>query len=78
MQKSAQECEKKGLECCGEWRMTNGEVGDAARGVHPRRDEKSAEVIDRQRVERRPSRRRVRNPLKRKDLYVQRAELEMR
>jgi hypothetical protein len=46
------------------------------KGVHPRCDEKSAEVIDKQRVVRRPSRIRVRNPLKRKDLNAKKAELE--
>jgi len=40
----------------------------------PRHDEKSAEVIDKQRVEERPLRRKVRNPLKRKDLRVSTAE----
>ena len=45
--------------------------------VTPRRDEKSAEVIDKQRVVRRPSRKRVRKPLKRKDLDKKRAEMEV-
>jgi hypothetical protein len=46
-------------------------------GVHPRHDEKSAEVIDRQRIVRRPLRKRVRNPLKRKDLNAKYAKTEM-
>src|SRR5258707_3861065 len=58
--------------------MTNGEIGNAERGGNtPRGDEKSAEVIDRQRVVRRPFRKRVRNPLKRKDLNVKKAEMKM-
>ncbi len=58
--------------------MTNGEIGNAERGRYTlRRDEKSTEVIDRQRVVRRPLRKRVCNPLKRKDLNVKKAEMEM-
>src|SRR5882724_8195037 len=45
--------------------------------VTPRRDEKSAEVIDKQRVVRRPSRKRVSKPLKRKDLNEKKAEMEV-
>ena len=43
----------------------------------PGRDEKSAEVIDKQRVVRRPSRKRVRKALKRKDLNEKKAEMEV-
>ena len=46
------------------------------KGVTPRRDEKSAEVFDTQGVERWPSQKRVRKPLKRKDLNEKKAELE--
>jgi hypothetical protein len=42
----------------------------------PRRDRKSAEMIDKRRVVRRPSRKRVRNPLKRKDLNAKKAGME--
>jgi len=45
--------------------------------VTPRRDEKRAEVIDKQRVVRRPSRKTVSNPLKRKDLNEKNAEMEV-
>jgi len=45
--------------------------------VTPRRDEKSAEVIDKQRVVRRPSRKRVSKPLKRKDLNEKKAKIEV-
>ena len=45
--------------------------------VTPHREGKSAEVIDKQRVVRRPSRKRVRNPLKRKDLNEKKAEMEV-
>jgi hypothetical protein len=45
-------------------------------GVHPRHDEKSAEVIDKQRVEKLPLQKRVRNPLKRKDLNMGKAGTE--
>ena len=45
--------------------------------VTPRRDEKSAEVIDKQRVVRRPLRKRVSKPLKRKDLNEKKAEMEV-
>jgi hypothetical protein len=48
----------------------------AREGYTLRGDEKSAEVIDKQRVERRPSGERVRNPLKRKDLNESRAEMK--
>lgn len=51
--------------------------GTAGRGYTPRRDEKSAEAIDTQRVEGRPLRKRVRNPLKRKDLNEKKAEMEV-
>ena len=43
----------------------------------PRRDEKSAEVFDTQGVVRQPSRKRVRKPLKRKDLNEKKAEMEV-
>jgi hypothetical protein len=46
-------------------------------GVHPRRDEKSAKVIDKEGVVRRPLWKRVRNPLKRKDLNKKKAEMEV-
>ncbi len=42
-----------------------------------RRDEKSVEVTDKQRVARRPSRKRVSKPLKRKDLNEKKAEVEV-
>jgi len=45
--------------------------------VTPHREGKSAEVIDKQRVVRRPSRKRVSNPLKRKDLNEKKAEMEV-
>ena len=45
--------------------------------VTPRRDGKSAEVIDTQRVVRQPSRKRVGKPLKRKDLSEKAAEMEV-
>src|SRR6267142_738458 len=45
--------------------------------VPPRCDEKSAEVIDKQRVVKRPSRKRVSNPLKRDDLNEKKAEMEV-
>lgn len=44
-------------------------------GYTPRCGEKSAEVIDKSRVARWPLRKRVRNPLKRKDLNVKKAEM---
>ena len=47
---------------------------DEARLLAP---EKSAEVIDKQRVVRRPSRKRVRQPLKRKDLNEKKAEMKV-
>ena len=47
------------------------------RGVHLRRGEKSAEVIDKQRVVRGPSRKRVRKLLKGKDLHERTAEMEV-
>jgi hypothetical protein len=43
----------------------------------PRRDEKSAEVIDKQRVVRQPSQKRARKALKRKDLNEKKAEMEV-
>ena len=42
-----------------------------------RRDEKSVEVTDKQRVARRPSRKRVSKSLKRKDLNEKKAEVEV-
>jgi len=42
-----------------------------------RRDEKSVEVTDKQRVARRPSRKRMSKPLKRKDLNEKKAEGEV-
>jgi len=45
--------------------------------VTPRRDEKSAEVIDKQRVVRQPSQQRVCKPLKRKGLNEKKAEMEV-
>jgi hypothetical protein len=45
--------------------------------VTPCRDEKSAEVIDKQRVVRRPSRKRVSKPLKRKDLNEKKEKMEV-
>src|SRR6266404_8617940 len=45
--------------------------------VTPRRDEKSAEVIDKQRAVRRPSRKRVSKPLKKKDLNEKKAQMEV-
>jgi hypothetical protein len=46
----------------------------AGEGYTLRREQKSAEAIDKKRVVREPLRRRVRNPLKRKDLNVESAE----
>ena len=46
-------------------------------GYTPRCDEKSAEMIDKQRVVRRPLRKRVCNSLKRKDLNVRKAEMDI-
>jgi hypothetical protein len=46
----------------------------AGEGYTLRGDEKSAEVIDKQRVEEGSLRKRVRNPLKRKDLNESRVE----
>jgi len=43
----------------------------------PRRDEKSAEAIDKQRVASQPSRKRVSKPLKRKDLNEKKAKMEV-
>ena len=45
--------------------------------VTPRRDEKSAEVIDTQRVVSQPLRKRVSKPLKRKGLNEKKAEMEV-
>jgi len=45
--------------------------------VTPRRDEKSAEAIDKQRVVSQPSRKRERKPLKRKDLNEKKAKMEV-
>jgi hypothetical protein len=47
------------------------------KGVTPRRDEKSVEVIDKQRVVRQPSRKRVSKSLKRKDLNERKAKMEV-
>ena len=46
----------------------------AGEGYTLRRDQKSAEVIDKKRIAREALRKRVRNPLKRKDLNVESTE----
>ena len=58
-------------------RGIEGQLNSGGGDTHPRRDEKSAEVIDKQRVVRRPSRKRVRQPLKRKDLNEKKAEMKV-
>ncbi len=53
-----------------------GDRWEAVGGYTPRHDQKSAEVIDKQRVVIRPLRKRVRNPLKRKDLNIRMTEMD--
>lgn len=60
-----------------QWRVVSGEIRRAGGGYTLRRHEKSAEVIDEQRVGRRPLWRCVCNRLKRRGLDAKKAELEM-
>jgi len=70
VQKSAQGCEKKGDSSEARCNVRTPGLRRTPKTTEgtPRRDEKSAEVIDKQRVEERPSRRRVCNIKKTKGM----------